>query len=152
MATIELKVKEVKIDQSVLNKIRSDLAGAWEDTGQAIHNKNKKDQVMPYKTGEMQNRQTYTQVEQQTSNRVVVDLVTNTTYAKWVYFPESPDNDNGKPLTIHNAPGMNKQCDEGHKRYNKNAQGHWNDKYANETGRDYIKRSFKRAYKKRSKK
>jgi hypothetical protein len=151
MATIEMKVQKFELYQSALNKVRENLTNAWQDTGNSIHNKNKKDEVMPFKTGEMQNRQTKTNIKEKSNNRIVVELVSNTRYALWVYFPESSNNDHGKPLDIHRAPGMNQLCDKGHKRYNKNAQGHWNDKWANETGRDYIIRTYKRNYKKRSK-
>lgn len=151
MARIDLKVKKINIDQGKLNAVRNNITNAWQDTGNSIHNKNKKDEVMPFKTGEMQNKQTYTQVKEQSNNRIVVELVSNTEYARWVYFPEDPNNDVGKPLDIHQAPGMNMLCDEGHKRYNKNAQGHWDDKWANETGRDYIIRMYKRNYRRRSK-
>lgn len=143
---INVKAK-VQFNEMALNNIRNIREVATVETSDNIKNKEIKDQVMPYKSGAMQNRQTKTILVHNTIYRVQTSLVTDTYYAKWVYFPESPKNDIGKPLKIHDRPGINERCDVGHKRYNKNAQGHWHEEMVNgETGRDYILRCFKRNF------
>lgn len=109
---------ELVIDETVLENVEIDAIDSLWLTAEALRTDIVQAQLMPRDSGHMQNKATRTQKTGKAEYR----LLTDTPYAKWVYF--NPEN---------------KQI---HKEKNPNARDHWLEPYISGDKRNYINDTF----------
>lgn len=116
----------VKINMSRLNELTRAAVVALEQTAEALHTEVVQAQVMPFDTGNLQNESTF--VDTSDSSNGKVSLVTNTPYARRLYY----------------HPEYNFQKDE-----NPNARGKWYEDWLSGGSKaDFVPEAFKKLYKK----
>ena len=80
-----LKVSSrLQLNNRTLQGIRDASGRAMEETAKSLHDEVVKAQVMPYKSGALQNSSTYLDTADSASGRVAI--VSNTPYARRLYF------------------------------------------------------------------
>lgn len=109
-----------RVNYSKLSQINSDAEMALIKTGEALKGDLIQSQTMPFKTGALQNRSTFTDTSN--ANAGVVKVISDTPYARRLYFhPEYNFNRNINP----------------------NAGGMWFEPYINGEKKDFVKNTFK---------
>ena len=121
-----MKVKvRAKINKGKLQQISKNTEKALIMTSEAIKTDLYQSQTMPFDTGNMQSKSTFTDITQIKSG--IVKLVTDTPYARKMYFhPEYKFKKNNNP----------------------NAQGRWLDVYITGAKKDFAHKTFARIMKK----
>lgn len=117
----------VKINFPRIQQLSKAAITALEMTGEAVHSDVVQSQVVPFKTGNLQNEASF--VDDSDTNKGVVRLVHSVPYARRLYY----------------HPEFNFDTSE-----NPNAKGHWFEDW--EKGgkkQDFAKNAFKRFYKER---
>lgn len=115
---------KIKINGPALKNLSRSSIIALEKTGTALKTEVVKSQVMPFDTGNMQNDNT--NVNYDNSSKGQVDLISNTPYARRMYF----------------HPEYN------FKRFeNANAQGKWLEPWISGKEKDFCKNAFAKYYK-----
>lgn len=122
MKTVTSKIKLNVPQISQLNKATTT---ALEKTIEAFHTEVVNSQVMPFKSGNMQNDNTFPNYSE--SKKGKVSLVTSTPYARRMYF----------------HPEYNFSKDE-----NQNAQGNWYESWISGKNKNFCKKAFSQFYKK----
>lgn len=114
-----------KINKGKLQQISKNAEKALIETAEAIKTDLYQSQTMPFDTGNMQNKST--SVDDTQSKNGVVKLITDTPYARKMYFhPEYKFKKNNNP----------------------NAQGRWLDVYITGAKKDFAHKTFARIMKK----
>lgn len=117
----------VKIDLGRINELTQAAVTALEKTAEALHTDVVQAQVMPFRSGNLQNDSTF--VDDSKANSGTVSIVSSTPYARRLYFhPEYHFN----------------------KKENKNARGNWYEPWIDGEKKDFAKDAFKRFYRKDS--
>lgn len=121
-----MKVKvRAKINKGKLQQISKNTEKALIMTSEAIKTDLYQSQTMPFDTGNMQNKSTF--VDDTQSKNGVVKLITDTPYARKMYFhPEYKFKKNN----------------------NQNAQGRWLDIYITGVKKDFAQKTFAKLMKK----
>lgn len=116
---------KTKINKGKLQQISKNTEKALIETAEAIKTDLYQSQTMPFNTGNMQNKSTY--VDDTQSKNGVVKIITDTPYARKMYFhPEYKFKNNNNP----------------------NAQGRWLDVYITGAKKDFAHKTFARIMKK----
>lgn len=115
---------KVTLYKSAVNKLIKAQVLALEKTGEALHTEVVQAQVMPRDTGHLQNDSTF--VDWSKSNQGLVTLITQTPYARRLYF----------------HPEYNFQTKE-----NPNAQGKWLEPWIDGKEKEWCKETFTNFYK-----
>lgn len=114
-----------KINKGKLQQISKNAEKALIETAEAIKTDLYQSQTMPFDTGSMQNKSTF--VDDTQSKKGVVKLITDTPYARKMYFhPEYKFKKNNNP----------------------NAQGRWLDIYITGVKKDFAQKTFIKLMKK----
>ena len=109
-----------KVNNAKLKQINSSSEMALIKTADALKSDLIQSQTMPFKTGALQNRSTF--VDDSRSNRGVVSVVSDTPYARRLYF--------------HPEYNFNKAA-------NPNAGGMWFEPYIDGEKKNFVKDNFK---------
>ncbi len=115
----------VKIYDKAVKKLLMAQVTALEKTAEALHTEVVKAQVMPFDSGDMQNKNTF--VDTSESKRGTVSIVSQTPYARRLYF----------------HPEYNFRTVE-----NRNARGKWFEPWTEGEEKDFCKNIFTELYKK----
>ena len=117
-ATSRVKINSMKIKQLTQAQVT-----ALEQTAEALHTEVVQAQVIPFRTGTLQNQSTF--VDYSSSKHGRVSLVSSTPYARRVYY----------------HPEYNYNTNE-----NKNATGKWYDAWIDGDKKDFCKKTYKILY------
>ena len=74
----------VKLNMPVINRLDRAAVAALEMTAEAVHTDLQQSQTMPFQTGNLQNESTFVDTSQ--SGRGYVSIVSNTPYARRLYY------------------------------------------------------------------
>lgn len=116
----------ITINKKGIDEISEASKKALNQTTEALLTQMKKDAYMPFRTGNMQNDNTF--VDTSDLENGVCSIVSSTPYARRVYY-------NFQGFTIHQD-------------YNANARDHWFEPYISGEDRDFIPKTFKKLLKK----
>ena len=115
---------QIKIHNRVVKRLTNASIKALEATGEALHTEVVQAQVMPRDTGHLQNDSTFVDYSQSKSG--LVSLITQTPYARRLYF----------------HPEYNFR-----KKENPNAQGKWLEPWISGDKKEWCSETFKKFYK-----
>lgn len=120
-----MSYSKITLDHAALRRLDKAAVRALEKTGEALHTEIVQAQVIPFKTGHLQNDSTFVDITH--SAEGYVEIVSSTPYARRLYY----------------HPEYNFSHDE-----NPNAQAHWFDPWAEDGEHDdFAQKTFNRLFK-----